>query len=82
MNQRAINIVCLLLAAAGIGFGVGQSTGQDGAQASARANSAWVVFVRDTAVRHELFEIGVNIYGLCKALMPPGTSANGCVFPP
>jgi hypothetical protein len=86
MRQRTINSVCLLLAAAGISFGVGQSVGQE--RASADAKPARIQFVRDTAVRyqvsgmrHELFQVGVNIYALCKALVPEGTTANGCVFP-
>jgi hypothetical protein len=37
MNQRTTNVVCLLLAVAGISFGVGQSVGQDRADADTRS---------------------------------------------
>ena len=43
MKQRTINVVCLLLAVGGISFGIGQSVGQDRAQADAQAARTQVV---------------------------------------
>lgn len=40
MKQPTINLVCLLLAVAGISFGVGQSVGQDRAGANVRATKS------------------------------------------
>ena len=40
MKQRTINVACLLLAVAGISFGIGQSVGQDNAQAERQSATA------------------------------------------
>jgi hypothetical protein len=54
MNQRTINVVCLLLAVAGISFSVGQAFGQDRAQAVATTPQPTASAASDRAVLRQL----------------------------
>lgn len=69
------NVACLLLAVAGLSFGVGQSVGQD--RASADPNAARVVYVQDTRAERRLQTIMFNSYWTCKAIRT-GESVLGC----
>jgi hypothetical protein len=84
MNQRMINFVCALSAVAGISFGVGQTVGQDNAQAGATARPAASAasdraIVRQLkSIRRLLFDSSFSIYervdDLCHnviTLLPP-----------